>query len=468
MVRLERNIYPLYVIVDLFFSGISFYIPYILRYNKAVFLLHSQLPNYKEYSFIFILWFIFLFFAFSYYRLYFTDRNISIPREIARVILGVFCSSVIIAVVIFFAQYKFFSRIVFIGNILLLVFFLSVWRVAKRIILRRLIANGFHNINVLILGSSRIAKVVLEEIKRNSCWGFKLVGFLGKENEREVQGLPVLGKLSDFLSVCRKYFIDEIIVTLPYESSDTINIIKSAQKMHLGVRVVPNNFEEVVPLADVQYLGVIPLLTYKQKIHYLTLALKRIFDFFVSLLLLIVLSPVFLIISLFIKIDSDGPVLYKQKRSGRKGRVFKLYKFRSMIKGADKMKVELADKNEVKDGVLFKIRNDPRVTRVGRFLRRYSLDELPQLFNVLRGDMSLVGPRPPTLDEVKQYNDTHMQRLSIHPGITGLSQVRGRSDLTFHRWIRWDLWYVNNWSFWLDLYILFQTIPVVIKGKGAY
>ena len=139
-----------------------------------------------------------------------------------------------------------------------------------------------------------------------------------------------------------------------------------------------------------------------------------------------------------------------------------------MVADADKRKAELAERNEVKDGVIFKIKEDPRVTKVGRFLRRYSFDELPQLINVLMGDMSLVGPRPPLADEVAKYSHVHMQRLSIRPGMTGLSQVRGRSELTFNRWVKWDLWYINNWSIGLDFQILWRTIPAVIKGEGAY
>jgi len=139
-----------------------------------------------------------------------------------------------------------------------------------------------------------------------------------------------------------------------------------------------------------------------------------------------------------------------------------------MIKDAEAMKQHLQEKNEVTDGVIFKIRNDPRATKIGRFLRKHSLDELPQLFNVLKGDMSLVGPRPPLPGEVSEYEDTHMGRLSIRPGMTGLSQIRGRSDLSFSRWIKWDLWYVNHWSLWLVLKIIWWTIPAVLKGKGAY
>jgi len=469
MVKPTKNVYPLYVFADLCLSAVSFYLPYIVRYNKSIFLQHPYFPNYKEYLFIFVLWFIFLFFIFDREGLYTTDRSISIPKEITKVITNIFLSSMLIGSVIFFAKYRFLSRFVFTGNVLFLIISLSLWRAIKRLTLRRLIADGFHNINILIVGYDRVTKVVLEEIKKNPWWGFRVVGFLDDKQEKEVEGFPVLGDLNSFLPVCRKYFIDEVIVTLPYEFAAAINIIRSAQKMHLGVRVVPNNFEEVVPLVDIQYLGIIPLLTYKQRTHHpAEFMLKRTLDFIVSLVLVIMLSPLFFIISIFITMDSPGGAFYIQKRMGHKGMTFSFYKFRSMVKDADKLKPRLLKKNEVKDGVIFKIRNDPRITRIGRFLRRYSLDELPQLLNVLFGDMSLVGPRPFSVEESAKFDYNHMPRLNIKPGITGLSQIKGRSNLLFRRWIKWDLWYINNWSFWLDLYILWQTIPAVLRGKGAY
>jgi lipopolysaccharide/colanic/teichoic acid biosynthesis glycosyltransferase len=186
-----------------------------------------------------------------------------------------------------------------------------------------------------------------------------------------------------------------------------------------------------------------------------------------SFLGLIVMAPVFALIALLIKLDSPGPVFYFSRRYGYGGRVIKMWKFRSMVADAEKKLDQLKPHNEV-DGPIFKIRKDPRITRLGSFLRKYSLDELPQIFNVFFGDMSLVGPRPLPLDQVQQEDLQQLKRLEVRPGITGLWQVRGRSDLTFKQLIKWDTWYVNNWSFTLDLEILFETIPVVLKGKGAY
>lgn len=194
---------------------------------------------------------------------------------------------------------------------------------------------------------------------------------------------------------------------------------------------------------------------------------KRVIDAVGAAVLLLVLFPLFLTISICIRIDSPGPIIFRQKRLGLGGTAFIFYKFRSMCVGAEESREKILHLNEV-TGPIFKIRNDPRVTRVGRWLRRYSLDELPQLFNVLKGDMSFVGPRPPLPDEVERYEDWHLARLSVVPGITCLWQVSGRSNLSFDDWVRLDLEYIERRSLLLDVCILLRTIPAVISGEGAY
>jgi exopolysaccharide biosynthesis polyprenyl glycosylphosphotransferase len=196
--------------------------------------------------------------------------------------------------------------------------------------------------------------------------------------------------------------------------------------------------------------------------------LKQLFDFVAALVLLLFLLPFFLIIALIIKWTSPGPVLFRQQRSGLNGRPFTLYKFRTMVTNAEQLKHELAAMNEM-TGPVFKVANDPRITRIGRWLRKFSIDEFPQLYNVLRGEMSMVGPRPLPVDEVKQFNDmAHRRRLSVKPGLTCLWQISGRSDVTdFRDWVRLDLEYIDNWSLWLDFKILWRTVPVVLTGAGA-
>ena len=201
--------------------------------------------------------------------------------------------------------------------------------------------------------------------------------------------------------------------------------------------------------------------------HEKELRLKRYFDILLSMILLVILSPIMLVISIAIKLDSPGPVLFSQIRIGRNGRRFKIYKFRSMYIDAEERKKELQSQNEVK-GLMFKMENDPRITKVGKFIRKTSIDELPQFYNVVKGDMSLVGTRPPTEDEFEKYNQYYRRRISMTPGLTGMWQVSGRSEIeNFDDVVKYDLQYIDNWSLWLDIKILFKTIWVVFAGKGS-
>jgi exopolysaccharide biosynthesis polyprenyl glycosylphosphotransferase len=196
------------------------------------------------------------------------------------------------------------------------------------------------------------------------------------------------------------------------------------------------------------------------------LVLKRGMDLLLAGVTLVVLSPLLLLVALAVKLDSHGPILYLSERIGKKGRVFRCIKFRTMVSDAEKRRADVQHMNE-RDGVLFKISNDPRITKLGRFLRKYSLDELPQFLNVLRGDMSIVGPRPPLASEVREYKLSHLRRLDVMPGITGLWQVQARQDPSFDNYISLDVTYVDNWSIWLDLQILARTIVVVLEGTGT-
>jgi len=466
-----RKIYPFYLITDLFFITLSFFIPYFAKYSYLQEVLSRPLvlPDFREYLIVFVLWGVFTIVVLNRRGFYTTDRSLSIAKEIYRVFVSVLYVSILVAGLIFFSKYQFFSREIYFKSFSLLFLTLSGWRVVKRLMLRKLISQGFKNVNVLIVGAGKVGMSIREEIHKNPYWGFRIVGFLDNNKAEAVENIAMLGRLSDFIAVAKKYFIDEVIISIPSERRAVSELIKQAREMHLGLRVIPDSFEEPLPAVEIIHLGLIPLLTYKERSHHpAEFVLKRVFDFLVALTLLVFLLPLFLIIAVLIKLDSKGPAFYIRKRSGFKGRVFAFYKFRSMVKEADRLKADLLDKNESGGNLIFKIKKDPRVTSVGRFLRKYSLDELPQIFNVLKGDMSLVGPRPFPVDESERFQYQHLQRLTVRPGITGLAQIRGRSDLPICRWVKWDLWYVNNWSFGLDFLILWWTIPVVLKAKGAY
>jgi exopolysaccharide biosynthesis polyprenyl glycosylphosphotransferase len=470
MIEYFRKSYLVYVIIDVIFISISFAAAYLLRYvyygDNGIFI---DISNISRYIFIFLLWMFFIIITFSFKNLHTTDRNLTIPKEFLLTFSSIIYTGLIIGAVIFFGKYNFFSRQLFFLSLLFLLLFLSAFRMTKRLVLRRLIKNGFHNINLLIIGASETGKLILDEIKKYPWWGFRVVGFLDDHIKHDVGGVAVIGTIGEFTSKAKKHFVDEIIVTIFSFEKEISDLIKQARKMDIGIKITPMNFKEITSTVSEAYLGKIPLLTYKDRVHHPTeIFIKRLLDVSLALLLLIGLLPLFLLIAVLIRYDSPGPVFYVQTRMGLKGKLFNFYKFRSMVRDADQLKSDLLDENEIKGGVIFKIRRDPRITGVGKFLRRFSLDELPQLFNILKGDMSLVGPRPALPEEVKQYSHLHSERLGVRPGLTGLSQVRGRSDLSFARYVRWDIWYVNNWTFGLDFQILLWTVPAVLRGKGSY
>lgn len=470
MITPPRKIYPTYILIDLVLIFFSFFIPYFFRYNSvSAGWQRLNFPNTSMYVSVYILWLVFLLLAMNSKNLYTTDRSLTIPREALAVALSVLYTAIVVSAIIFIAKFKDFSRLVFFGNIVFLFVFLSAWRAVKRLTVRMLIRKGFHNINVLIVGAGSSARVVLDEIKKAPWLGLRPVGILADIEHKSINGVNVVGSISDFSAIARKMFVDEVVVTVASEKEAVSRLIKEARGLRLGIKIVPENFEEAPSRIEVSYLGLLPLISYKtRQPHPAEFALKRLFDFFVSLFLLVLLLPFFAIIALLIKRDSAGPVLYIHTRAGLKGRLFSCYKFRTMVQDAEQLKPCLAQYNEIRGGVLFKMKKDPRVTPFGAFLRRFSIDELPQLWNVVKGDMSLVGPRPFLPAEVAQFQAQHSPRLNIRPGISGLAQVRGRSQLGFQQWVKWDLWYINNWSFGLDLKILLWTIPAVFKGKGAY
>jgi exopolysaccharide biosynthesis polyprenyl glycosylphosphotransferase len=299
-----------------------------------------------------------------------------------------------------------------------------------------------------------------------------VVGFVDDHPRRgstDIGRFRALGDTSNLPRIIQEEQVDEVLITLPWTYHRKIlAIVDQCERERVRARIVPDLFQLSLSRVDVDNIGGVPVIGLREPtIGLWQRAFKRALDLTVALAGLILLSPLFLLIGLAITLDSPGPVLFAQARVGRGGREFTIYKFRSMRQGADEEKEALADLNEA-SGPIFKIRDDPRRTPVGRALRHWSLDELPQLYNVLRGEMSLVGPRPATPAEVAQYEDWHVKRLAVRPGITGLWQVSGRSELPFDEMVLLDIYYVENWSPALDAKILLRTVPIWLSGKGAY
>lgn len=389
--------------------------------------------------------------------------------EIWLVIKSVTLSSLMAVLAIYALKIDVFPRTVFMNSTLGMVIMLSIWRAIKRWFVDYLVSQGYNNFNAVIIGAGKVGTALAQEIANRPNLGIKVIGFLDDfvKQSPPVRNARILGKISDFSEVARKEFVNKVFITIHHDSDIFLNILEQAKEMGIAVRVVPQGYDLATGEFEKYNIGFIPILEYVDVKSLRKQTGKRLFDFIISFLTLLIVWPLFVIIGILIKLDSSGPVFFVSKRFGKSGKIFQMLKFRSMIQGAEKKLDELRAKNEI-DGPIFKIRKDPRVTKVGSFLRKYSLDELPQLINVMVGDMSLVGPRPLPIDQIEKEDLKQLKRLEVRPGITGLWQIRGRSDLAFGRLVKWDIWYINNWSFWLDITILFQTIPVVVKGKGAY
>jgi exopolysaccharide biosynthesis polyprenyl glycosylphosphotransferase len=346
---------------------------------------------------------------------------------------------------------------------------LSLRRLIYRIMLYRRFERGMGTRNVLIIGTGPEALALRHHVESIRHLGYTFKGFIDVSGSgSRFSGTPgdVVGTLDTLFTQARKQFVDEIFFTAPCERGIVQDVLDKARAHCIDLRVVPDMYDGLAWNSPIEYIGQFPTIPlHCGHVPEFSLVLKRSLDVVFSSLILIVLSPLLLAIAIAIKLDSRGPVFYSSERIGKKGHVFKCTKFRTMVRDADLKRADIMHMNE-RDGVLFKVRNDPRVTSLGRFLRKYSLDELPQFFNVLRGEMSVVGPRPPMASEVKEYKLSHLRRLDVTPGITGLWQVQGRQDPSFDSYISLDVTYIENWSLWLDVKIILRTVAVVFAGTG--
>ena len=347
---------------------------------------------------------------------------------------------------------------------------LGLRRLVYRILLYRRFDRGLDTRNVLIVGTGPEAQALRHHLDSIKHLGYTFKGFVdlpGTACHMPGAADDVVGSLDSLFQSARKHFVDEIFFTSPCERRIVQDVLEQARVHGVDLRVVPEIFDGMACGTAIEYIGQFPTMPlHRGEVPELGLFFKRVFDSIFSLLALIALSPLLLAIAIAIKLDSPGPVFYASERIGKKGVVFRCIKFRTMVRDADERRSAIMHMNE-RDGVLFKISNDPRITRLGRFLRKYSLDELPQFFNVLTGDMSIVGPRPPLAGEVRRYNLSHLRRLDVTPGITGLWQVQGRQDPSFDSYVSLDVTYIDNWSVWLDFKIIMRTIAVVFAGTGT-
>jgi exopolysaccharide biosynthesis polyprenyl glycosylphosphotransferase len=426
----------------------------------------------KVYPLVLIIWSVLLFTYHSYH----SHRTIPLTREAFTTIRVNVVGIAILATFAFLVPLRQLSRAWFILFAVLSTVFVLSEKILVRVIARWVRSKGLNYRTVLIVGTGRRATDIARMIAGHKYWGFKILGFVS-DGHRLSNGWAryrIFGNVPDLKHILEQSQagepIDEIVFAVTRKKLDEMKqIFLMCEELGIRTRVAMNIFNNRVARLEVEELEGVPFLTFTTTPSNETqLAAKRLLDICISALVLVLTAPVLVVAGLAIKLSSPGSVLFKQKRIGLNGRMFTLYKFRTMIEDAHARRDEVAHLNEMTGGPAFKLKVDPRVTGVGRWLRRFSLDEIPQLWNVLKGDMSLVGPRPPIPEEVASYHRWHRRRLSMKPGLTCLWQVSGRNDIAdFDRWMQLDLQYIDNWSPSLDLKILLRTIPAVLTGKGA-
>jgi exopolysaccharide biosynthesis polyprenyl glycosylphosphotransferase len=349
--------------------------------------------------------------------------------------------------------------------------FLLSEKIALRVTSRYVRLKGFNYRTVLIVGTGPAALKLADSIHGHRYWGFRILGFInanGHGHEQQIGPYPVLGEIEDIPRIVESNVVDDVLFAVHRRDLDRLeDLFLSLQEQGIRTRFAMDLFPHTRARVQLEEMDGIPLLSFATTpTSQIQLMAKRTLDVAIAALVMLLGIPVVLMIALLIKLTSGGTVLFRQTRCGLNGRFFTLYKFRTMVEDAEERRRELLHLNEM-NGPVFKLRSDPRVTWLGRFLRRFSLDELPQFWNVLRGDMSLVGPRPPIPEEVAKYQRWQRRRLAMKPGLTCLWQISGRNDLDFDRWMQLDLEYIDSWTPMLDFKILLKTIPAVLSGKGA-
>ncbi len=468
----DRLIRKIVVVFDCLVIAISCYLPYIVKnylpyhYSKTLLGGH-QLPPLWEYMWLMVLAVPIWIASLSYTGMYRSMREKKFTDLCWIVIEGSLLSAIFLSVIAFFFKFEMVTRVF----VLFLFLCIAVMLVAEKCIvlfsLHCMRRRGYNFRTLLIAGSGERAKNFAYAIEANPQWGFKILGLIDEEDRlgMKVGRYEVIGSLGELANILDRETISEVVFLLPRKWLPSLErYISICERVGVKATVAIDLFNTTIAEPVIKKLGGIPLLSLDSTPYdAFHLMIKRFVDILVSLTGLLCSLPVLIIAAAVIKLTSRGPVFFKQKRCGLYGKGFTLYKFRTMVVDADKMLDKIQHLNESK-GPVFHSRNDPRVTPVGRILRMLSLDELPQLINVLKGDMSLVGPRPPIQEEVEKYERWQRRRLSFRPGIVCIWQVTNRFQPDFQQWMQMDLNYIDNWSLGLDLKILLKILPALCRG----
>lgn len=404
----------------------------------------------------------------SLFSLYDGRRNLRIVDELTSLTLATMLGGVALAGLLYLS-YRDISRVQFIFFVLLTYIFMVFWRSIARTVFWITKGKTSNPRRVLIVGAGPVGKEINLQINSRPYLDLNIIGFLDDDPKKRKNTSEVLGTVKDIRLVSQKYQVDDVVIALPSRAHERVTeLVTELYDLPVRVWVVPDFFHLALHRAVIEDFAGIPMLDLRAPAlsDYQRL-IKRIFDLTTTILILIPALPLMGLIALAIWIDDRGAILFKQTRVGENGRLFEIYKYRTMVPNAEKLR-DMVERVDDQGNLIHKTRNDPRVTRVGRVLRRLSLDELPQFFNVVKGNMSLVGPRPELPYLVDQYKPWQRKRFAVPQGITGWWQIHGRSDKPMHLHTEDDLYYVQNYSIWLDIKILIRTAWIILRGKGAY
>lgn len=459
--------------IDVILVYVAFGVGYLLRYEFQLFRAVFD-PNQREflpylpYATFFAILLIFIYQANGLYR---HIRGRAWMEEVTMIASGVANSTVILLAFYFLLQPRVTSRLMLVYVAALTVIFIALSRLIRRLVWVYLRAKGIGVQRVALVGMGDVGQVVLRSLVSRPELGYKVIGYLDDDPQRGEQDLGRvvgLGKIENLEKVVTAHGIDLVIVTLQWRHYDKIlELARLLRKLNVDMRFVPDIFQLNLRQVQFENLDGIPLLGINgvQKLKGTSRIMKRVLDLLIVVLTAPAWLSIYAIVALAIKLEDGGDVIYKAQRIGENGREFGMLKFRSMIPDADTLREAVFEGQDPKHP---KRADDPRITRVGKFIRSTSIDEIPNLINVLKGEMSIVGPRPPIQDEVDKYENWHLQRLQTIPGITGLWQVSGRSEVPFDEMVLMDIYYIENWSVRFDLQIMLMTIPRVLLRSGAY
>jgi len=452
LINQERIALVALVVSDLVFFTFAFLFAYFVRnaFAKGIQPVEVYL-NAMPFSFLILV------VVFYFFGLYEQRIRINSMSEIYTVIKGVLMTAVLLMAGAFLYKYD-YSRGFVVVLILSALFFLNIGRVFVRVLRKWLVGHGKGVVNILVIGAGKTGKKLAEQIKKYKDFGYRIVGFIDDNVNKSKAGVLILGSVDNLVSHIKLHKIDVVYMadpTMPYERM--LELMVDCEKLEVKFKLVSNLYEILAGKIDINQIEGIPTIDVRQKkALWLYESIKRLMDIVLSIVGLIILFPIWLIIIILIKVDSHGKAIFKQKRVGKNGKIFSMYKFRTMKNNVNLYEEAPRDSN------------DNRITKIGRFLRKTSLDELPQLINILKSEMSFVGPRPEMPFIVENYSKWQRKRLEVKPGLTGLWQILGRKDLPLHENIEYDFYYIQNRSFLLDVVIIFKTVWAVIAGKGAY